>query len=204
MSAATSNKPLSRPTSSTHAGFLSLPIDLCHNIYRQVLAVPHPLFLFQDPDEAKMVLYSENEFALEEGTKRQGSLLKSFLDCIGSVKTGSLSYLRMNLPATERVYGQLDDIKIGEDGWQTLPLLQERCTSLKTPETLIYSTNCVLDTDKDINVRFLQDALQDIDKQFRAIGSLDRIIVKISSGSPAPKTVELMQQLGWIVLPRNW
>ncbi|KAB8211946.1 hypothetical protein BDV34DRAFT_219162 [Aspergillus parasiticus] len=229
MSAARSNKPLCRPTSSAHAGFLRLPIDLRKNIYSQVLAVAHPLFLFQDPgcrielfgperppqwlallytnrqisDEAKTVLHSTNEFAFEEETKRQGNLLKSFLDCIGSVNAGFLSYIRMSFPATEGVDDQLDEIRIREDGWQTLRLLQEHCANLKALETLVYGPNCVLITDKEINVRFLQDALQDINTQLRAIRRLDRIIVKIRSGSPAHQIAEFMQQLGWIVLPRN-
>ncbi|OGM42525.1 hypothetical protein ABOM_007919 [Aspergillus bombycis] len=229
MSAARPNSALSRPASSAHAGFLSLPIDLRNNIYRQVLAVPHTIFLFQDPGcpiesfapekprqwlallytnrqiskEANAVLYSTNEFSLEEGTNRQGSLLKSFLNCIGSVNAGLLSYLRMNFPATERVDGQLGEIKIREDYLQTLRLLQEQCTNLKTLETLVYGPNYGLVTDTEINIRFLQDALKDINTQFRAIESLDRIIVRVCNGSLAPPTTEFMQQLGWIVLLRN-
>ncbi|KAB8212931.1 hypothetical protein BDV33DRAFT_210697 [Aspergillus novoparasiticus] len=229
MSAGRSNRTLSQSTSSAHAGLLSLPIELRNDIYRQVLAVPHPLFLFQDSgcpiesfaperpnqwlallytnrqisEEAKAVLYSSNKFALEEATKRQGSLLKSFLDCIGSVNANSLSYLQMNFPATERADGQMGEIKLREDGMQTLRLLQEQCTNLKTLETLIHGPNCSLITDKEIDIRTLRDALQDIDTQLRAIGSLDRIIVRFSSGSPAPPTTEFMQELGWIVVQRN-
>ena len=119
------------------------------------------------------------------------------------MNAGFLAYLQINFPATERVDGQLDKIKIREDGWQTLRLLQEHCTNLQTLETVVYGPNCVLVTDNEINVRFLHDTLQDIDTQFRAIGSLGRIIVKIFCRSPAPKTTEFMKQLGWIVLPRN-
>ena len=143
MAAASPNRILSRPLSSTHTGFLDLPIHLRNRIYRQVLAVPHPIFLFQDPrcpiesfapekpsqwisllytnrqvsKEAKAVLYSTNEFALEESTKRQGSLVKSFLNCFGPVNAGFLSYLRMDFPATERVDGQLGEIK--KERWPT-------------------------------------------------------------------------------------
>lgn len=229
MSAARSNEASSQPSSSTRVGFLSLPIDLRNRIYRQVLALPHPLFLFQDPGcpvesfapekppqwlallfadrqiskESRAILYSTNEFALKEGTKCQGSLLQSFLDCIGSVNTGFLSHLRMDFPAIERGDGQAGEIRIREDGLQTLRLLQEQCTNLKTLETLIYGPNNSLITDQETNSRFLRDALQDIDTQFRAIGTLNRIIVRVCSGSPAPPTIGFMQQLGWIVLLGN-
>ncbi|KNG82897.1 hypothetical protein ANOM_008191 [Aspergillus nomiae NRRL 13137] len=225
MAAASPNRTLSRPLSSTHTGFSDLPIYLRNRIYRQVLAVSHPIFLFQDPrcpiesftpekpsqslallytnrqvsKEAKAVLYSTNEFALEESTKRQASLVKSFLNCIGPANAGFLSYLRMDFPAIERVDGQLGEIKIGEDGLQTLRLLQEQCTNLKTLETLVYGPNYGLLTDQEINVQLLRDVLEDINTQFRAIESLDRIIVKVCSGSASPPTIEFMEELGWIV-----
>ncbi|KAE8405644.1 hypothetical protein BDV37DRAFT_281781 [Aspergillus pseudonomiae] len=224
MSATSPNRTISLPESSTHAGFLSLPIDLRNNIYRQVLAVPHPIFLFQDPrcpiesfapekpsqwlvllytnhqvsKEAK-ALYNTNEFVLEESTKRQGSLVKSFLNCIGPVNAGFLSYLRMDFPATERVDGQLGEIKIRKDGLQTLRLLQEQCTNLKTLETLVYGPNYGLLTDQEIDIRLLRDALQDINTQLRAIEPLDRIIVRVCSGSATPPTIEFMEELGWII-----
>ncbi|BAE64563.1 hypothetical protein BDV35DRAFT_380538 [Aspergillus flavus] len=82
------------------------------------------------------------------------SFLSLLIDlyCIGSVNAGFLAYLQINFPATERVDGQLDKIKIREDGWQNLRLLQEHCTNLQTLETVVYGPNCVLVTDNEINI----------------------------------------------------
>ncbi|KAL5362309.1 hypothetical protein BJX96DRAFT_100055 [Aspergillus floccosus] len=49
MSIARPNEGSSQPSSSTPVGFLSLEIELRNCIYREVLALPYPLFLFQNP-----------------------------------------------------------------------------------------------------------------------------------------------------------
>ncbi|KAF4255224.1 hypothetical protein KXX16_005472 [Aspergillus fumigatus] len=228
MAAAPSDKA-SSPSSPTYVGFFRLPIELRNRIYKEVLALPQQLVLFQDPGcpvesfapekppqwlallythpqiakESMAILYSTNRFALEEGTKRQGNLLQSFLDCIGSVNASFLSQLRMDFPAIERKDGQSSEIRLREDGLRILRLLQEKCTNLKALETLVYGSNGGLIAHQETDPQLLRDVLQNIDAHFRAIGSLRRIVVRVCSGSPAPPTIDFMQQLGWIVLHGN-
>jgi hypothetical protein len=198
MAAAPSDKA-SSPSSSTYVGFFRLPVELRNRIYKEVLALPLELVLFQDPGcpvesfapekprqwlallytrpqiakESMAILYSTNRFALEEGSKRQGNLLQSFLDCIGSVNASFLSQLRMDFPAIERKDGQSSEIRLREDGLRTLRLLQEKCTNLKALKPFVYGSNGGLIVDQEADPRFLLGVLQNIDAHFRAIGSLE-------------------------------
>jgi hypothetical protein len=162
------NPPSGAGPTSVPASFFSLPGDIRNNIYRRVLVMPYPLFLFQDtgsqvvetfaPDrpfrwlallytnqqvhgEARAVLYGLNHFTLVETTQHQGGLLQSFLNCIGSVNTGLLSHLSINFPVTESVEGQPGEVILRKDDLHSLKLLQEKYTNLTTLETLIHSRN---------------------------------------------------------------
>ncbi|KAE8350086.1 hypothetical protein BDV28DRAFT_163201 [Aspergillus coremiiformis] len=216
------------PAASASVGFFRLPIEARNKIYQQVLVVPHPLYLFQDPgcqvetfapetpyqwlallytnrqisNEARAILYGINRFTLQDAGQRQGSLLKSFLNCIGPVNTGLLSYLCIDFPATERTESQLGRIKLREDSVQSLQLLQKECTRLKTLEVLLYSQDSrdLIQTDQEINIKLVQEILSEIHLQFQDIASLTKIIVRVCNGSPASSVKEFMQGLGWIVL----
>lgn len=229
MSDSRSERAPSQPIGSAIVSFFSLPIEARNNIYKRVLALPHPLYLFQDPgcpvetfapekpfqwlallytnrqisDEARAVLYGMNHFTLQEveTTQRQSSLLKSFLSCIGPVNAGLLSHLCINFPATERIEGQSGEIRLKADSLQRLQLLQEECTKLKTLETLMYGKNSsgLIKEDQN-NAKFIQEVLLEINAQFKGIASLEKIIVRVYSGSPAPSVKEFLQGLGWVVL----
>jgi hypothetical protein len=221
MAAAPSDKA-SSPSSSTYIGFFHLPIKLRNHIYKELLTLPQQLILFQDPGcpvesfapkkppqwlallythpqisrESNAILYSTNRFALKEGSKCQGNLLQSFLDCIRSVNASFLSQLQMDFPAIKQKDGQSSEIRLREDGLRTLRLLQEKCTNLKALETLVYGSNGGLIAVQETDPQLLRDVLQNINAHFQAIRSLRRIIVQVCSGSPAPPTIDFMQQLG--------
>ena len=91
--------------------------------------------------EATAVLYGLNHVTFIDTTKHQGSLLKSFLNCIGSVNAGLLSHLSINFPVAESVEGQPGKVMLREDDLYSLKLLQEECTSLTTLETLVHGRN---------------------------------------------------------------
>ncbi|KAF7591583.1 hypothetical protein BBP40_001331 [Aspergillus hancockii] len=227
MAGSGSERATSQPAALASVGFFRLPIEIRKNIYQRVLIVPHPLYLFQDPgcqvetfapekpyrwlallytnrqisDEARAVLYGMNHFALQEATQRQGSLLKSFLTCIGPVNAGLLSHLCIDFPATERIDGQSGDLKLRDDSLQSLELLQRECTNLKTLETLIYGQNSGgLMKEDQISFTFLREIFLKIDAQFKEIASLEKIIVRIYSGTPTASVREFLQGLGWVVL----
>ncbi|KAH8695690.1 hypothetical protein BGW36DRAFT_299234 [Talaromyces proteolyticus] len=215
-------KASSSQTASAFVGFLGLPIEIRNNIYKQVLVVPHPLYIFQDSgsrvemfapeipcrwlallytnkqisDEARAVLYGNNHFTLMETTNH---LLESFLVRIGHVNASLLSHLCINFPTIERI-GQLGEIRPTEDSLRSLQLLQQECTNLKALEALIYSPGSSDLINEDQNTQFIRDVLTEIDVRFRGIACLNKIIVRFYTRPPNPSVTELMQELGWVVL----
>jgi hypothetical protein len=206
--------------------FLRLPIGVRNKIYTRVLTLPQPLYLFQDPgdpvetfspgkpyqwrallrtnrqisDEASAVLYGLNYFILQEveTVGSQGYLLKSLVNCIGSVNAGFLSRLRLGFPATERAEGEAGELRLREDGLQNLQLLQRECTGLRTLETVV-DTQCSRSLIQGSLDGDVQDLRREIDVQFRAIGSLNMISVDVCSGSLPHQMKAFLQGLGWAV-----
>lgn len=171
--------------------------------------------------EASAILYGRNHFVLHEveiplaATTRRPSLVESFLNCIGPVNAGLLSHLCVNFPATERIEGgkggegkQSDfgahEIRLREESVHILHLLQKHCAGLRILETLLYGSqhsysSALLQEDQLANKKFVRELLWDINVRFRAIASLNRIIIRVYSGSPALSVREFLQGLGWVV-----
>lgn len=224
----TSGRAPSKQASSAPTNIFSLPVEIRENIYRRVLIVRHPLFLFQDPgsqvvetfgperpfrwlallytnrqvhDEATTVLYGLNTFTFMDTTGQQASLLRCFFNCIGSSNAGQLSHLCINFPVVESVEGQAGAPILREDDLHTLKLLQEKCTRLTTLEAFVYGRNApnLIHPSHD-DSQFIQDALFQINAELKAIPSLDKIIVRWYDGALSPLVMELMQGLGWVIL----
>jgi len=222
-----SERAFSQPVGSAAINFFSLPGKARDNIYKRVLIVAHPLYLFQDPgsrvetfaperpfrwlallytnrqmkSEAGAVLYGMSNFTFLDTTRQQVGLLQAFLNCIGPVNASLLSHLCINFPVIE---GQPGESKLREDSLQSLKLLQEKCINLTTLETHFYSNNSsgLTRMDQD-NLQFIREALSQFDVQLKAIPSLDKIIVRVYGGTPTPSVMEFMQGFGWVVLPGN-
>lgn len=203
--------------------FLSLPIEIRNNIYERVLAVPQSLHLFQDSGcsvesfipgkpyqwlallytnrqiskEAGAALCRSNRFAFEETDELQPheSPLEAFIQRIGHLNAGSLTYLSINFPTTQIMDGE---ISLREDSMRRLQLLQKECTNLKTLETLIFSGDSrFLIEQNDGGVR---EILAEINRKFGHITSLEKVIARIYSGTPVPSLKQYLQGLGWTVL----
>lgn len=214
----------SKLNESATVNFLDLPKGVRDDIYGRVLAVPHPLYLFQEPNsrvetfapekpsrwlailltnrqichEASVILYGTNHFHLVDTTQQQPDLLRSFLDCIGSVNTASLSHLCINFPVLEEVDGQTGEAKLRDDSLQSLKLLRERCTQLSVLETLVHNKSDSVFRETGDS---LQKALLSIDTQLKTISSLERIVVRIVVRDRVPTTLakNIMQGLGWVL-----
>jgi hypothetical protein len=215
----------SKSAKSATVNYFDLPKSIRNDIYEKVLAVPHPLYLFQEPNsrveafapekpsrwlailltnrqichEASVILYGTNHFHLVDTTQQQLGLLRSFLDCIGSVNTASLSHLCINFPVLEEVDGQVGEVKLRDDSLGSLKLLREKCTTLSTLEILVHNKcNSVFRrTDGS-----LHKALLLIDEQLKAISSLEKIIVRVVACDGVPTTLakNIMQGLGWVLV----
>jgi len=151
--------------------------------------------------EASVVLYGTNNFTLLDTTRGQSGLLEAFLDDIGPRNASLLSDLRINFPDIE---GPPGNSKLKEGSLQNLKLLRERCTSIITLETRVHSesSGALTRTDQD-NLRFIREALLQLDVQLRAMPSLDKIIVRVYGGTPTPSVMEFVQGFGWVILPGN-
>ncbi|QYT01013.1 hypothetical protein H0G86_008069 [Trichoderma simmonsii] len=207
--------------------FSDLPERVRYDIYKRVLVIAHPIYLFQDngsrvetfsPDipirwlallhsngqiyrEARAVLYSMNRFTLVDTTQQQAGLLQSFLDSIGSVNANLLSHLCINFPVVENRKGQSCGVELREDGRQSLKLLQEKCASLKTLETFVHGNNSSFLTETcEGNSQFVREALLRVDAQLKTISSLKQIIVRVYARNLTSSVMDMMRGLGWVVV----
>ncbi|KAI1498956.1 hypothetical protein F5X99DRAFT_391624 [Biscogniauxia marginata] len=221
-------RAVSQRTSSVVIGFFTLPGETRNNIYRRALVAAHPLYLFQDAgpdsrvetfapdrpfqslallhtsrqvyDEARAVLYGSNRFTLVDTTPHQVDLLQSFLNRIGAINAGLLSYLCINFPAVEIVEGQPGNVMLREDGLRSLKLLQQNCAGLKTLEILVHKQNSSgLTKASHDDSQSLRTALSQIDVQLRAISSLKKILVRFYDGPSSPLVTETMKGFGWVI-----
>lgn len=93
------------------------------------------------------------------------------------------------------------EIGLREDRLQTFNYSREKCIRLETLETLIYSKDAsALIQEDQISTQVVRDVLLQIDAQYRAIASLNKIIVRLCSGRPTPSVRDFLQGLGWVVL----
>ncbi|CAJ2499663.1 Uu.00g025160.m01.CDS01 [Anthostomella pinea] len=214
---------------SPAVGFLSLPIELRNEIYRYVLVVAQPLYLFREAgscvesftpgrparwpallstnrlihSEASAALYRMNKFNLVGITRGQGGLVRSFLDCIGAANAAAVSHLCINFPAVNGAAGGQGKAILREDGLNDLRDLGEDCISLATLEFFIHRGNSrgITNTSGDDGVQLVQDALSQINEQINTILSLNRVIVRSYHGSICPSVMERMRKFGWVISP---
>lgn len=160
--------------------------------------------------EASEVFYRVNHFELLDINRPQITVLQPFLDHIGPANAASISYLCVSFPTMvdtdipphppppggegEEVGGGME--LSGED-LQVLELLESKCSSLETLETVVHHRNARLFTKPD---QVQQDAFTQIDRRLRAIPSLRRIIVRVDyPGAVQTSSAREMQRLGWLV-----
>ncbi|KIX03676.1 uncharacterized protein Z518_07229 [Rhinocladiella mackenziei CBS 650.93] len=218
----------SRSANSGPINFLDLPKLVRDKIYEEALVVLHPVYLFQDPGsqvetfapdkplrwlallhtnrqisvEASAVLYRANHFELVDITEKQIGVLRSFLDCIGTVNAASLSHLCISFPIVVSIDEEPGKLRLRDDSQQILKLLEDKCTNLSTLETVVHYRNSGFFMRTE---QFLREALTYIDGHLKAIHSLQRIIVRVEaqSGVPTSSVKDMMQQLGWLVWSGN-
>ena len=122
-----SQSMLPQPPNSAASALLHFPVKIRNNIYKEVLVVAHPIYLFQDPgcpvetfapdrprrwlallhvnrqvrSEASVIVYGMNNFTLLRTPREPAGLLQAFLDCIGPSNASLLSHICINFPALE-------------------------------------------------------------------------------------------------------
>jgi hypothetical protein len=207
-------------------GFFSLPRKIRDKIYKKVLRVRHPIYLFQDgsprvetfgPErppqwlellkvnrqmntEASEVLFKVNHFTLLDERMPQDQLLEAFLTCIGPANSASLSHLSICFPALEE--GPSEDPQLRKDSRQRLGLLHDHCTNLETLE-ITFDVKNIRDLERatEGNPQLIRGVLSHCHSQLKLLPLLRNIIVRATGPMPSPSTTDAMQALGWIVLP---
>lgn len=215
------------PQRSAPTGFFDLPERARHEVYLLVLALPHPLYLFQDqpsevalfaPDkpmswiailrvnrrmhlEASQVLYSTNRFHLVDATRRQSSLLRAFTTSIGPDNANRLTYLCLNFPAAAPEHQHLS---LSEDDLSSLTLLREACANLKTLENHMQRRSTRepdwANEDAAPTIREIANIYND---ELRALPALKKVIIRVHGAKPTPSIMTSMQNMGWTVMPAN-
>lgn len=207
--------------------FLNLPRAARNDIYRRVLVVAHPVYLFQDPgspkmkcfapdtlrqwlallytnrqvyDEARVILYRWNCFAFVDTSQQQSVLLETFFSSIGSLNASYISHISINFPVAEIEAGQMGKT-LREDDIRSLRLLREKCASLETLETLVYGQSCTGPKWNSDEIRLDREALSHINTRFKELPTLSRILVRFYNGGPVSEVAEWVQRLGWTILP---
>ncbi|KAI8712870.1 hypothetical protein NCS52_01386400 [Fusarium sp. LHS14.1] len=208
-------------------GFMDLPGLVREGIYKHVLTIKHPVYLFQDfgrrveafaPDkpkqwiallytnrqissEAKAVLYGNNNFHLMDNPEKHGALLQSFLGSIGSSNANSLSYLCLGFPVAEKAQGQADGVAIRQDSLQSLSLVREQCLGINTLEMQMCKENSrLLVGAREEDAQLVRDVLLRVDAQLQAISSVKKIVIRLSIKGVPSLVVDAMQNLAWVVL----
>ncbi len=144
--------------------------------------------------EASSLLYSQNRF---DFTSCDSERLISFINQIGRVNASRIQHVYIEFPDV-RILGT-DKVTFGINCVRTLARIQSDCTNLSTITTSRGSTNAVaLELDAlDKKPHVVVKALASVDVTFRAITSLQQIIIKVYKDSPASALGRAMESHGW-------
>ncbi|KAI3323876.1 hypothetical protein HD806DRAFT_495831 [Xylariaceae sp. AK1471] len=202
-------------TSETPARFVSLPSELRNGIYELILLHEEPIdpwtaslgFLQErlTPGllrankaihrEASSLFYGKNRFNLSDATPED---VISFLEQIGSKNAAYIRHIVIDFP----VFLHLDpgDVTLVEGSVSILVTIQSRCTNLSSLKMPLYSTNTMeLRLDNLDNHKVATEALELVDTHFRAITSLQEIILEAYEDGPSGYIRQRMKSHGWTI-----
>ncbi|KFY43843.1 hypothetical protein V495_03742 [Pseudogymnoascus sp. VKM F-4514 (FW-929)] len=210
------NPPNTSRTSSEDMpiSFLTLPRELRDKIYELCLLLGERIRPFDDywdeelayglllvnktiNREASMILY-QNRFDFTN-TTHEG--LTSFLENIGR----NVDYIRhvyIDFPTFRNL--EVGTVAIEDDDSSILATIQSNCVNLKTLTTSRRSTDLMesrLDDADNLNI--VTEALALVDTRFRAILSLQEIIVMVHEDAPSDYIRRRIEGQGWTVIAKE-
>lgn len=223
----TSHSPAPRHTQTTacqsNKGFFELNRELREKIYKMVLSLPQPLYIFQDrgapvssfaPDkpprwlallatsrqlreEACSFLYGANHFNLVDNTSRQRDILQAFLTGIGTHNAASIKHLSIGFPAPvldSEISGQVD---AGSRNLGILQLVKDHCPAITFLEAFV-QRQTIKAIAPTADVSLARQPLLQVNEQVKAISSLKSFTVQLYCSVP-DQIVDAMKELGWVV-----
>ncbi|KAL3417799.1 hypothetical protein PVAG01_10809 [Phlyctema vagabunda] len=191
--------------------FLSLPSELRNKIYALCLSCERPLIPWNDynqPDglalgllrtnkaiqvEANSIFYASNLFDLSES---HPYYVTAFFETIGSRNADRIRHIRLYLPRIE----DLDSghFVLERNDMAIVELVQEYCTNLITLTAYRdIEDDMELILDEVDNQELITEALQQLDAHFRAIPSLQEIILEVHEDGPSSDIRREVESLGW-------
>ena len=201
--------------------FLSLPSELRNIIYEQLLVLQEPIVCPTRPwswhsplralhpelhpelllanktvhREASSLLYAQNHFDLSMCTSEH---VVSFLDQIGRHNASHIRLICIDFPDF-RDLGQ-PNVALKDDSVRILAKIQSDCTNLSTLTTSLDSTNAMeLKLDALDSPRIAGEALALVDARFRAILSLEEVVVEVYEDGPSVDIRRKMEGYGWTI-----
>lgn len=192
--------------------FLSLPSELRNKIYEQVLVDqesinpwtrPYP-FRPLTPEllranktvhrEASSLLYAQNRFNLTA----HDSELVAFLDQIDRNNANHIRHICIEFPKFR--YLDRHDVTLEDDSVRILAKIQSDCTNLSTLTTTLFSTDVMtLKLDALDSPNIVVEALALVNAHFRAISSLQEIVVEMYEERPSTHIRRTMENYGWTI-----
>ena len=193
--------------------FFSLPSELRNRIYELRLVHQEPIDPWANYNrrqkltpallranktvhrEAGSLFYAQNRFDFTMGTPED---VASFLGQIGRNNADYIRHISIDFP--KFLYLDPGDVTLEDDSVGILANIQSGCANLSTLTTSLYSTNAMeLRLDALDNPKIVTEALKLVDTRFRAISSLQEIIVEVYEDGPSDHMRRKMESHGWTI-----
>jgi hypothetical protein len=137
------------------------------------------------------------------GYKTQVAILTSFLGHIGRQNASFLRHICIAFPAFD--YHFFESVTLEEDSIRTLELIRDNCTNIATLETSLQTTTTVeLAIDALDSPRAAAEVLALVDARFKAISSLNEVIVNVYDETPSDDLRKKMSNYGWTIEDVAW
>lgn len=143
--------------------------------------------------EASSMLYAQNRFDFTMCTSED---VTSFLEQIGHRNARYILYICVDFPEFQHL--DLHDVTLEDDSVRILAKIQSDCTKLGTLKTSLRSTNAMeVELDALDYPKIVDEGLALVDARFRAISSLQEIIVEVYEDGPSDHIRREMKNHGW-------
>lgn len=195
------------------ANFLDLPSELRNQVYELCLLHKEPIDPWKDYNpqqeltpgllranktihhEASSFFYAKNCFNFTMGTHENVAL---FLGTIGRKNAGCIQHIYVHFPNLRDL--ELGKVTLDEGSISIFANIQSSCANLSTLITSLDSTNATaLELDALDFPKIVTEALTLVNTCFRAILSLQDIIVEVYENSPSEHMKREMESHGWTV-----
>lgn len=199
--------------SDMSSNFFSLPQEIRDQIYELVLLHQELIDPWVDGNrrqnltpgllrankavhrEVSSLFYARNRFDFTMGTPED---VASFLGQIGRNNADHIRHICVDFPAF--LYLEPGDVTLEDDSVGILGNIQNGCANLSTLTTSLHSTNSMeLRLDALDNPKIVNEALKLVNTHFRAISSLQEIVVEVYEDGPSDHIRREFKSHGWTI-----